>query len=168
MNVYLDHHKKPHTKPKEVPVVWRPGAYGILTNEKGEWFLVEPMWAKEWDLPGGGIELEESVREGLVREFYEETGHKVHVLGEPLHLGESRFFHEKLGFCHSIFFIYKVELDGAQRDEQVVNTFEDGLEIRRGEWVNPRSLKEEDIHPIYWPFVRGWQEQNRKSGYHNL
>jgi len=161
MSIYYDHIRQPVEKPDTTPVVWRPSAYGVLTNEKGEWFMVEPTWAKEWDLPGGGIELEESVRDGLIREFYEETGYRVRVLGQPMYLGESYFYHQKLGFCHTIFSIFQVELVDEERDEQVVNTFDDGFEIRRGQWIDPMSLQEEAVHPIYWPFVKSWQESQR-------
>ena len=123
--------------------------------------MVEQTWAKEWDLPGGGIELEESVREGLIREFYEETGYRVRVLGQPMYLGESHFYHQKLGFCHTVFTIFQVELVDKERDEQVVNTFDDGFEIRCGQWIDPMSLREEDVHPIYWPFIEAWQESQR-------
>lgn len=159
MNIYYDNLRQAIEKPSDVPVVWRPCVYGILSNEKGEWFMVEPSWAKQWDLPGGGVDLEEGIRDGLVREFYEETGYRVRVVGEPLYLGESKFFHQKWGFCHSIILIFTVELVDVDRNEQVVNTFEDGFEIRQGQWIDPRSLKEEDVHPIYWPFIHDWQKK---------
>lgn len=123
--------------------------------------MVEPTWAKQWDLPGGGIELEESVRGGLIREFYEETGYRVRVLGQPIYLGESHFYHQKLGFCHTIFSIFQVDLVDEERNEQVVNTFDDEFEIRRGQWIDPMSLQEKDVHPIYWSFIEAWQASQR-------
>lgn len=130
--------------------------------------MVESVFANAWGFPGGGVEVEEEIFEGLVREFYEETGYRVRVVGVPTHVCEGWFFHEDLGFCHSFILIFNVELADSKRDEQVVNTFEDGFEIRQGQWINPRSLKEEDVHPVFWPFVQSWQEQHGKIGYHKL
>ena len=97
-----------------------------------------------------------------MREFYEETGYRVQVVGEPLYLGESRFFHENLGYCHTIILIITVEIIDQQRDEHVVNTFDDGDEIRQGQWVDPRSLSHNDVHPIYWPYIQSWQKDQMR------
>jgi 8-oxo-dGTP pyrophosphatase MutT (NUDIX family) len=44
-----------------------------------------------YDFPGGGVEIEETVEEALIREFVEETGIKVKV-GVPFHC-ETQYFH---------------------------------------------------------------------------
>ncbi|MEJ2871664.1 NUDIX domain-containing protein [Actinomycetospora sp. OC33-EN08] len=49
---------------------WRPSAYAIVL--RGEEILLLP-YLDGVDLPGGGIELGESLEEGLLRELAEET-----------------------------------------------------------------------------------------------
>lgn len=53
---------------------------GVLI-EKGEILLVKQKVSKDrmWSLPGGRLEQGETIREGLQREFWEETGLEVQV-----------------------------------------------------------------------------------------
>ena len=64
----------------------RLAAYAVLVDEHDRVLLAlwnelaEPLWT----LPGGGVELNETVEAGVVREVLEETGYDVetgHVLG---------------------------------------------------------------------------------------
>jgi 8-oxo-dGTP diphosphatase len=73
----------------------RLAAYALLVDEvDGQervllaWWNGEGHSDPEWSLPGGGIEFEESVRDGLVREVFEETGYHV----EPGPLVTDHFF----------------------------------------------------------------------------
>lgn len=55
----------------------RAGAHGILRNESGLVAVVcigRAKGAPQYDLPGGGVDPEESEEGALVREFAEETG----------------------------------------------------------------------------------------------
>lgn len=124
--------------------------------------MVEPAWTKRLDLPGGGIHVEERILEGLKREFYEETGYRVTVEEVPLSMFESDFFHSiTKTFEHVLGFTYRARLEGESRDAHVVNTFEDGFEIRDMRWVNPTLLKEEDVQPCHWKAIQEFINQNR-------
>ena len=61
----------------------RPVNGAILENEKGEILLVKrkanPSIGK-WDLPGGFVDLNESVENSTIRELYEELGVTIHDL----------------------------------------------------------------------------------------
>jgi len=66
---------------------WRPSAYAVVIREGS--LLLVPAFGK-YTIPGGGLELGESIEEALIREVREETGVTV---AEPKLLGvESSFF----------------------------------------------------------------------------
>lgn len=53
--------------------------YAIIRNEKGEFLLLRRSENSrtnpgKWDLPGGKVNQAESLKEGVVREVWEETG----------------------------------------------------------------------------------------------
>ena len=68
----------------------RLAAYAVIVNPGGEilltWFNGGRRGVPRWTLPGGGIEFDESLADGLVREVYEETGYR--VVAGPI-LGDS-------------------------------------------------------------------------------
>jgi len=50
-------------------------AAGVLfTDQDGRVLLVEPTYKDEWEIPGGGVELDESPRAAAAREVREELG----------------------------------------------------------------------------------------------
>ena len=56
----------------------------VVLNDKNEVLLLkrpkdEPYGADSWDLPGGNLEAEENIQEGLEREIKEETGIEIQV-----------------------------------------------------------------------------------------
>jgi ADP-ribose pyrophosphatase YjhB (NUDIX family) len=58
------------------------GVRAVVVNESNHVFLVEHSYVSGWHLPGGGVEVGETVRESLDRELIEEGG--ITVLGEPV------------------------------------------------------------------------------------
>ena len=50
------------------------GATVIVTNENGEVLFQHRSDTLDWGLPGGSMELTETVEEAALRELYEETG----------------------------------------------------------------------------------------------
>ena len=69
-------------------LIFRPSVYGILIENNK--ILLSKQW-DGYDMPGGGINIYETVEEALKREFFEETGIKIELL-QPVHCGTS-FFH---------------------------------------------------------------------------
>jgi 8-oxo-dGTP diphosphatase len=61
----------------------RLAAYGLLTTEDGRilltWFNGTAQAAPCWTMPGGGVEFDESVKDAVAREVFEETGYRVDV-----------------------------------------------------------------------------------------
>lgn len=82
----------------------RPGAYALLPHGNRILMTVRPTPEPDFQLPGGGIEIGESILCGLHRETLEETGWRI----QPLHhiatfrrhawLPDYGFWAEKL--CH--------------------------------------------------------------------
>jgi 8-oxo-dGTP diphosphatase len=58
----------------------RPGAYAIILADDGLLITRQTSPAPEWQLPGGGIDVGESILHGLHREVMEETGSTVSVI----------------------------------------------------------------------------------------
>ena len=60
----------------------RLAAYAVVVREEQ---VLLALWNEEerkrWTLPGGGVELHETVEEGAVREVAEETGYDVELTG---------------------------------------------------------------------------------------
>ena len=65
----------------------RLAAYAVIRDDSGRVLLA--LWNEtdepKWTMPGGGVELHESVQEAVVREVEEETGYAV-VVGRLLGL----------------------------------------------------------------------------------
>lgn len=63
----------------------RIAAYAWVTDEQDRvlltWWNGEGRFDPAWSLPGGGIDFDEAIRDGLVREVREETGYDVEVGG---------------------------------------------------------------------------------------
>jgi 8-oxo-dGTP pyrophosphatase MutT (NUDIX family) len=51
----------------------RLSAYGVFIVD-GAVLLIQDPRSQRWELPGGGVEKAETIRQGLAREFQEETG----------------------------------------------------------------------------------------------
>jgi len=57
----------------------RPGVAAIIRNEQGQILLQRRSDNGLWGLPGGSVEIGESVRQAIVREVEEETGLRVEI-----------------------------------------------------------------------------------------
>ncbi len=58
----------------------RPGVAAVISNGAGKILLQQRSDNGLWGLPGGSVEIGESVRDAIVREVREETGLTVEVL----------------------------------------------------------------------------------------
>ena len=115
----------------------RLAAYALLVGElEGQERVLLTWWNGEghsdpaWSLPGGGIEFEESVRDGLVREVFEETGYHV----EPGALVAEHFFTARGktfdGWFRSQRFVFDATITGGELGTTEVDGSTD-----RAEWV---------------------------------
>ncbi len=58
------------------------GVRGVVLDGQGKVFLVHHTYVSGWQLPGGGVEVGETVRDALRRELMEEG--RIEVLAEPV------------------------------------------------------------------------------------
>jgi 8-oxo-dGTP diphosphatase len=112
----------------------RLAAYVLLVDEQERvllaWWNGEGHGDPAWSLPGGGIEFDESVRDGLVREVFEETGYHVEpgaLLAEHFFTGRGRTFD---GWFRSQRFVFEATITGGQ-----LGTTEVGGSTDRAAWV---------------------------------
>jgi 8-oxo-dGTP diphosphatase len=99
----------------------RLAAYALLVDEaEGQervllaWWNGEGHSAPEWSLPGGGVDFEESVVDGMVREVFEETGYHVApgaILAEDFFTARGRTFD---GPFRSQRFVYDATITGGE------------------------------------------------------
>jgi 8-oxo-dGTP diphosphatase len=109
----------------------RIGAYGVVRDDSGKVLLVSGS-STAWHLPGGGIDHAEDPRIAVVREFKEETGFDVEVIG--LHSVSADLIEfPKLGVLqHHDRVVFTVRVLGG------VLTAEEG---ERADWLDPATTE---------------------------
>jgi 8-oxo-dGTP pyrophosphatase MutT (NUDIX family) len=149
--IFYDTKNQQRELPAGRQIEWRISAYAAIKNENGELLTVVPTWRDTYDLPGGGVEMHETIAQGIERECYEETGYKVKVTADlPLYVSETNFYWiDRDAYCHSVNFIYPAELASPEPDPTAV----DPKETAQVKWVDPNSLTKENCHSLYYPAV---------------
>ncbi|MBT4153486.1 MAG: NUDIX hydrolase [Candidatus Magasanikbacteria bacterium] len=156
MAIYTDVYNNPHEKPENTPIVWRPSAYTLIV-EDGKLLMIQPSWHKQWELPGGGVEKEELLHEGGVRETLEETGYTVTIDNiEPFFVESCRFYIDlitKNTFCNSIKAFYlATRTDDAQQE---LHQNPHGInETEQMKWIPLTELTDKIVLHAHWPAVK--------------
>ncbi|NJL93876.1 MAG: NUDIX domain-containing protein [Anaerolineae bacterium] len=116
-------------------VVWRPGAYAVIFNVERQVLVLDNIKTGRYDLPGGGVELWEDLRSGLVREVWEETGLDV-AIRELLHLEDAFFVTPSGRAWHTINIYFRGDVLGGSLRSSIIP---DEWSLNP-HWVDPRTL----------------------------
>ena len=135
---------------KKIVVDTHVGSYGVIIHD-GKIALIKKArggYKGLYDLPGGGIEHDETPLEALTRELMEEIG--VSIVKAELLDAVSKTFKwdvndELIQDLHHIWILYTVEIEGNE-----LKTDADGLDSLGGEWKDIDKVKEEDVSPFTW------------------
>jgi len=93
------------------PIEWRISSYAIVVQDESV-LMIQDKNNYLYTVPGGGVELEESLEEALVREVQEEIGSLVQV-GALQAAKEDWFYHaQEQRFYHAALMFYQAELNG--------------------------------------------------------
>jgi 8-oxo-dGTP diphosphatase len=124
----------------EAPIV----GGGAVVIDQGKVLLVRRGQAPlkgEWSLPGGALELGETLQQGVVREIFEETGLVVAPIGIVDIL--DRITHDEESGCVQYHYVL---IDFVCRvTSGILNVGSDADEAR---WVHPDSLQEYQLQPV--------------------
>lgn len=155
MTIFLDIYQKPTELPPNEKIFWRISAHTIVEKD-GSILVIKPLYDEsKWVLPGGGVEPNESIAEGIERECYEETGYKIKVdTSQPIRLGESNFYdlEKSKKYFHSVNLVYPGKLLSEKQDQYVINTIELN-EVAKVEWIPLEEINEKNCHHIMYPAI---------------
>lgn len=123
-----------------------PAAFAAVRNRTGEILLVQRIDDGNWELPGGRIEVGESVTQAVVREVVEESGVMIELTGlagvysDPSHVlvdpGDA--VHQQLALCfHAI----------PASDDPGEEPRPDGIETTAAAWFDPADTPALAMHP---------------------
>lgn len=90
-------------------------AGGIVHNHEKGLAFVKNEWSQGWITPGGEVEEEETIEEGLVREIKEETGLEGLEVERPLYVSQQEFVCRNIGTSYVGYFVlYSVYSDDTE------------------------------------------------------
>ena len=124
----------------EAPIV----GVGAVVLDQGRVLLVrrgQPPLQGEWSLPGGALELGETLQQGVVREILEETGLVVLPLG-IVEILDRITLNEELDRVqyHYVLIDFACRVTGG--------TLSSGSDAEEARWVEPDALGEYRLAPV--------------------
>ena len=137
----VTHYGKKKLIPKE-KLSFRPSVYGIIVSN-GKVLLLNTIHTGTYSLPGGGIEIGESIEDALNREIMEETG--IEIKSASFFQFKEQFFYYDPGdvAVHSFLFFYVCHPKtlAVCEDNQV-----DDNAVEKPRWVEIDGLGNQHFH----------------------
>jgi len=127
--------------PKE-KLTFRPSAYAIIVNNDRV-LLLNTVHTGTYSLPGGGIEIGETIEDALKREVREETGIDIEIV-RFLRFAEQFFYYDPADVAfHSFLFFYLCRPQTMEIcDDNEVD--DDSVEMPR--WIKIDGLENQHFH----------------------
>ena len=101
-------------------LVWRPAVYGIVIDDDGHMLALDNTISLNLELPGGGVEMWETVEAALHREIWEETGLKG-TINELIHADDSFFLTPNDNKWHTLRLYYLVTATGGALRSTIID-----------------------------------------------
>ena len=154
---FQDPQGRPVAHDGTTPVTWRVGAFALAVRE-GRVLLVERASGGRLELPGGGVEVHETLLEGATRECREETGYRfVADDSEPVYLGELFFnWHQSAPptpgprYWHALLAVFAGTVVG----DPDPGWTPDPHEMMRAQWADLATLTPELLLSHHWAALR--------------
>lgn len=157
--IFFNEHLQKVPGPNDQEIFWRLSSYVIVKRE-GKILMEVPTCHNAWELPGGGVEKEETLTDAAIRECYEETGYKIKIDNtQPLFTGEQFFRCEDLDkYFHSVIVVFAGNLVSDKQDAHVINTLHENVwikdEIVKVDWIDPKSINKKNCHPNFYQLIK--------------
>jgi len=152
---FYDCHGKEHELPAGKTWEWRPSAYAFVMHDK-KLLLVKDATHGKWELPGGGIEPQESILEGAVREVFEETGYNIRITDKrPIYAEDGSFYFNSIDkYFRTIRLVYFGELENKI---QITSHIDFEHEIKEIKWHTLEAIKPEETDSMLARVLNSYQ-----------
>ncbi|MEO1644505.1 MAG: NUDIX domain-containing protein [Chloroflexota bacterium] len=130
---------------------WRPGAYALVIRDD-QILVLDNLLTKQYDLPGGGIDIWEPIETALQRELMEEC-HITADIGNMIYMDEQFFLTPSGNHWHTLRFYYRATMTGGTLQS---TTIEEEFSVNP-HWVAIDSLRADNI-AVDWGAVQHFQQ----------
>lgn len=146
----------PRPDSQDKDYLFRVALKAVILNEKNEILVVKESGRDWWDLPGGGLDHGESLKQGLARELLEEVGYEGDFTFDPIEVSEPQLLERLSLYQVRIMFLVKTD----------TLHFSRGRDSDAVEFVDPELFRNTDSH-IDKEIYRYYQKAlENKAKYH--
>ncbi|MBN1645890.1 NUDIX domain-containing protein [Candidatus Woesearchaeota archaeon] len=139
---FRDWYNKLYELPKGKEATWRPSAYAVVI-ENDKILLIHGKQHKMWTIPGGGMEITETMAEACEREVKEETGYNIRLQGDPVCIVDELYYAaDEDRYYHTFGIVFKANITGEKEEH------EDSYETDKVAWVSLDKLKDITLPPL--------------------